>query len=83
VCAGRVWDWWWQLNTRRPPGFESLAPISYSEICSWLLLTGIQAAPEEIRWLIAMDNAWLSAIAKERKAKQERDKDDAKKNRGT
>jgi len=46
------------------------------------LLTGKHADPVDIRWLVEMDNAWLVAIAEERKAKQERDKEDAQKNRG-
>lgn len=79
MCAVHVWDWWWELNARRSPGFESLAPISYSEISCWILLTGLHVSPEEIRWLVMMDNSWLVAIAGERKDKHDRDKDDVKK----
>lgn len=82
ACAQHVWVWWWDLNTRRPPGFESLAPLSYSEIRSWLLLTGKHVAPEEIDWLIGMDNAWLLVISEERSARRERDKEEAERNKG-
>jgi len=75
MYAEHVWKWWWELNARRPPGFENLAPISYTEIRSWIKLTGVQVAYEEINWLIAMDNAWMAAIADERKARSERDKE--------
>jgi len=75
LCAKHVWAWWWGLNARRPPGFDNLAPISYGEIESWISLTGKQVAPEEIDWLIGMDNAWLSVISEERRAKQERERD--------
>jgi len=77
-----VWDWWWELNSRRPPGFENLAPISYNEISSWLFLTKRLVAPEEINWLIAMDNAWLLTISEERNAKREREKEESERNKG-
>ena len=76
-CAIHVWQWWWELNARRPPGFEALAPISFSEISAWIMLTGRLVSPEEIRWLIQMDNAWLEVIASERAAKRERDEEKA------
>jgi len=82
-CAQHVWEWWWELNTRRPPGFDSLAPISYSEIISWLYLTGRYVSPEEIGWLIQMDNAWMNSIAEERKARTEREKEEAELKQGT
>lgn len=72
-----MWEWWWELNTRRPPGFETLAPISYSEIHSWILLTGKYIAPEEIGWLIQMDNAWMATISEERNAKRDREKEES------
>ena len=75
MCARHVWDWWWELNARRIPGFDNLVPLTYSEIYCWLLLTGKHVAPEEIGWLVGMDNAWLITISEERKAKYERDKD--------
>ena len=74
-CAEHVWNWWWQLNARRQPGFDSLAPFSYAEIHSWILLTCRYVAPEEIAWLIQMDDAWLATIAEERKARSEREKE--------
>ena len=74
VCGAHVWEWWWKLNNRRQPGFESVAPLSYTEIKSWLELTGKIVAPEEVEWLIEMDNAFLNTVAQERRDKQERDK---------
>ena len=75
-CAVHVWEWWWELNARRPPGFDALAPLSYTEIHSWILLTGRYMRPEEVRWLITMHNAWMKAIAEERKYKREREKEE-------
>ena len=75
MCAQDVWDWWWELNARRIPGVDNLAPITYTEITQLLLLTRRIVAPEEINWLIQMDNAWLTAISEERRAKHDRDKE--------
>lgn len=69
-----IWALWWQLNDRRPPGFDQLCPISYTEISHWLQLTGQHLAPEEIQWLTDMDNAWIAAVAEQRREKQEREK---------
>jgi len=80
-CGEHVWKWWWELNSRRPPGFESLAPLSFTEIRSWVELFGKLVTPEEIGWLVQMDNAWLRAISEERKAKRERDKEEAERNK--
>jgi hypothetical protein len=41
------------------------------------MLMGKLVTPEEIGWLIQMDNAWLRAISAERKAKRERDQEEA------
>jgi len=80
-CGEHVWHWWWELNSRRPPGFDSLAPISYSEIINWLYLTRRYVSPEEIGWLVQMDNAWMTAIAEERKARSEREQEEAERKR--
>lgn len=74
ACAQHVWDWWWELNARRGPGFETIAPITYSDLYHWLLLTGKYVMPEEIDWLIQLDNAWLAIIIEERDARQERER---------
>jgi len=70
-----LWSFWWQLNSRRQPGFESVTPISWTEICSWAVLTGTQIMPEEVALLVRMDDEFLSVVAEERKAQREREKD--------
>lgn len=65
------------MNGRRPPGFDSLAPLSYSEIYHSILLTGRSATYRDIRWLIQMDNAWLEQIARERTDRREREREQA------
>lgn len=82
VCGEHVWQWWWELNARRPPGFENLAPFSYTEIYNWILLTGLSVSYRDIRWLVAMDNAWLEAIANEKEDRRRREKEEAELNKG-
>ena len=81
-CAKYVWDWWWELNASRPPGYDNLAPTPYTEIRSWKILTGNQPTIQDVRWLRQMDNAWLVVIAQERNDKRDRDKEEAARNKG-
>ena len=77
ICAQHVYDWWWELNARRGPGFDTLAPLTYGEVAFWARLTGRQhiVTPVEVRWLMTADDAWLRTIAEERKGKQDREKE--------
>lgn len=79
ACAEHVYDWWWELNARRAPGFDYSVPLSYAEIGHWRELTGKLIDDVEIRWLVTMDDAWLEQIAVERKARQ--DKEDEERER--
>jgi len=74
-AAAHVWEWWWQLNARRSPAYEALAPISYSEIAHWSSLTRTQITPTEIEMLIQMDDAYLRTVAEERKEQRARSRD--------
>lgn len=76
MAGEHVWAWFWELNTRRQPGFDTISPMTFTEIKNWIELTGKNVEPIEIQWLIEMDNAWLNQIAQERKDKQ--DREDAK-----
>jgi hypothetical protein len=69
-----VWEWWWQLNARRSSGFESLPPLSYSEIHHWSTLTRTQILPIEISIIVKLDDAYLRAIATERSEQRDREK---------
>ncbi len=59
-----------------------MAPLPYSEIYAWIVLTGKFIVPEEIDWLIQMDNSWISTVAAERSARREREKQDAEIRKG-
>jgi hypothetical protein len=73
VSLEYVLSWFWHLSNRRAPGFDGVAPISYTEIGSWTALTRTIVTPSEIELLVAMDNAYLEQIGIERTAKRERD----------
>jgi len=76
-CGVDVLACFWELNARRPAGFEQLCPVSYTEIHHYLELTGKQLDRVEVGWLIQMDNAWLHAISEQRAERQEREREKA------
>ena len=76
LTGEHVWHYWWELNSRRQPGFDTLAPLTYMEIESWMRLTGKQLDPVEIRWLTQMDDSWLATISQEQADKRDREKQD-------
>lgn len=73
--VSHVWEWWWQLNARRMPGFDSVAPLTYSDIYHWSVLTRTQVTPTEIAMLIKMDDAWLQAVNQEKREQRDRGKE--------
>jgi hypothetical protein len=73
-AVSHVWGWWWKLNARRRPGYDSMSPISYFQIYSWSVLTRTQVSPAEVDILTMMDDAYLRAVADERKEQRDRDK---------
>lgn len=70
-----IWEWWWRLSSRRITYSEVMAPLSYSDIFHWSILTRTQISPSEIEVLFAMDDAYLSAVAAERKGQRERERE--------
>ena len=69
-----IWGWWWHLNSRRPPGYDSIPPLTYSEIQHWSALTRTQVTPTEIGIIMRVDDAYLQAVRTERKEQRDRDK---------
>lgn len=68
-----IWSWFWRLNARRQPGFESTAPLSYEQILYWSGMTRTFVSPEEVEILTAMDDAFVIGIAEGREKKRKRD----------
>ena len=67
-------EWFYQLNSQRPPGFDSPAPISYGEFQAWANLKKTNPRPEEVEALVAMDNAFIQAIHDFRESQREPEK---------
>lgn len=73
-CWMHIWDMWWRLSKRRPAS-DSISPIQFTEIRSFLALSGEALTHEELQLIEAMDDAYIGAIHKERAAMIERDKE--------
>lgn len=73
------WAIWRDLNRRRPPG-EGVTPISYREIESFCRMTNECLSPEDVRMVLAVDDAFVIAVSEERAAADER-KREIQKNR--
>jgi len=69
-----VWEWWWQLSARRSSGYDSISPLSYSEIYYWSALTRTQISPIEIDIIVKLDDAYIRAVATERREQRDREK---------
>jgi hypothetical protein len=78
VPLEHVWNWFWLLNARRQPGFESPSPITYEQVHSWSVLTRTIITPSEVELLMAMDDVFLEQVSIERKGKRERDESESK-----
>ncbi|MGX5719928.1 phage tail assembly chaperone [Shinella zoogloeoides] len=69
-----LWEWFWHLSGRRMQGMDGPLALTYPEIRSWSEMTGEVLLREEMAVLIGMDDAYLSALAKEREAQREANK---------
>lgn len=66
-----MWETWWRLNARRPTG-EGSTPIAWGEIQAFCALTGEIISPKDVKMLESLDNAYLIAVAEERRGAFER-----------
>lgn len=69
-----IWDWFWQLCRRRQRSEAGPQPLSYAEIDAWIRRGGVIVRDEEVRILLDMDDAYLSADAEESRAERDRKK---------
>lgn len=60
-----LWAWFWELSSRRKSGMGGPEPISYADIAHWAALTCSDPTPQEVGVLVAIDMAYLAAIADE------------------
>jgi hypothetical protein len=70
-----IWDWFWQLSATRRQGQHGPDAITYHDIAIWSAMTGNQLLREEIAIIRAMDEAFVSALAREYREQRERDRE--------
>lgn len=70
-AVDHVWEWFWDLSSRRMSGESGPQPITYTEIESFKRATGILVTSEEVRMLVQMDAAYRSESRKEIAAMRE------------
>ena len=68
-----LWDWFWEIRSGQPPGFNGANPVSNSELLAWLQITGNILRREEIAIIRAMDSRYVTEIDKEAEAIRERE----------
>jgi hypothetical protein len=78
-CGYHAWEIWWRLNARRPTG-ENQNPISWGEMESFMRMTGIILSVTDVTMIEAIDNAFISASAQERKSAFDRSNEKANPN---
>lgn len=70
-CADYAWSLFWKLSAKRRPSESQICPILPPDIESYLRITGEIMDKIDYRFIDAMDSAYISEIAKERKAKMD------------
>lgn len=80
----QAWLYFWKLNRRRQPAFDGVAPLTYEEIRSWSELTRTFITPEEVEYIITIDDAFLSGVSegRERHRRRKESREKAKKRLG-
>jgi len=73
-CLQHVWDWFWELNSGRPSGFNGPEPLTYSEIQSWKNVKEILVRDFEIDIIKYLDTLYLNHINAENKKKSRKKK---------
>ena len=56
-----LWQWALEMHGRSGVGMAGLAPLGFSTIADWCVLTGTTLDPLEVEGLLAVDAALLSA----------------------
>lgn len=57
-----IWDWFYELASRRTTGMSGFNPISHMEVEAWARLRRIDVAPWEVRLLLQLDAVMLEVL---------------------
>lgn len=60
-----LWRWFLDLHARRGSNGFGGNPLTWSDILAWVMITQPGARVEEVRVLLALDNAWMAQQAEE------------------
>lgn len=66
-CGEHILQWFWDLSARRAPAMAGVSPISFCDIDAWRRLLGVTVRPEEVRAILAMDDAYRRAVNESQK----------------
>lgn len=62
--AAHLWEYWSELNTARGYGAGGPNPISFQDLISWQMIRGLTLDKWEVRAILRLDGAFLSASSK-------------------
>jgi hypothetical protein len=68
VAVGHVWEWFLELVPRRTSNGMGPNPITFADIQAWAALTERAPTPQEVRWLMRLDDTMLHALHERSKA---------------
>lgn len=73
--ARYMWRWFWDLHSQRQHGMNGPQPLSFLEMKAWSEMTGTLLSSEEWSVIVALDRAYRDALADEREAQRESQKE--------
>lgn len=62
-----------ELSARRQNGFSGAEPLTYSEVYAYINTTQTPLRPEEVKAIMRMDSAWMSAVHEVRERQKQKD----------
>jgi hypothetical protein len=68
AAVAHLWHWWLDLHQGRRTGGFGPEPLGWSDIDAWARLCCTAPRVDEVRAIMRIDAAWLSALAERRKS---------------
>lgn len=67
-------SWFWDLSSLRKWGEAGPEPVTPDLLMGWTALTGVKMSRQDVSILRQMDDAFRSAVARERKEQMDRER---------
>jgi hypothetical protein len=74
ACVEHIWQYFWELHNRRWAGMNGPLPLSFTEISSWIRLTGKIVRKYEIDIILQLDSAYMNFSHQEARKKRQQKK---------